>query len=61
MHIDFSFNRFGLEDSQKMSDILKINHNIFGFHFAGNVGVVDSLQFISFPDIEKEKNELFAA
>jgi len=43
MHVDLSFNKFSLEDSEKVSKIISSNNTMFGFHFDGNVGVVDNL------------------
>ena len=39
-------NYFKREDSLIISEFLNKNHSIFGFHFTGNVGYVDSRGFL---------------
>jgi len=57
--MDLSWNRFSLKDSKIISEILKKNHTIFGFHFDGNYGVLNERQFITFPEVYKDSNEEF--
>jgi len=52
VHLDLSFNGFKEIQSKKISKILNDNHSIFGFHFEGNFGVIDNLQFVEFPKLE---------
>jgi Ran GTPase-activating protein (RanGAP) involved in mRNA processing and transport len=42
VHFDLSSNSFGYHDSKEISNALKENHSIYGFHFSGNYGYVDS-------------------
>ena len=45
-HVDISFNSFSAEDIQTISDGLRTNHQIFGFHTEGNNSTVDALGFV---------------
>lgn len=46
IHVDLSSNNFGYDDTVAISQSLEINKTIYGFHFAGNSGYVDSRQFL---------------
>ena len=46
MHLDLSCNLFNYEDSVILASKLEKNKTIFGIHFSGNNGFVDSLGFI---------------
>lgn len=50
LHLDLTSNHFTLADCQKISEGLKQNHSIYGFHFMGNFGYVDSKGFLSLED-----------
>ena len=41
-----SFNKIGTEDTKAIGNGLKTNNSMFGFHFRGNSGKVDSLGFL---------------
>lgn len=45
-HLDLSHNYFSLEDSLSISESLENNKTIYGFHYTGNVGYVDSRGFL---------------
>lgn len=44
--MDLSNNNFSLNDSIEISKALEDNHTIYGFHFSGNYGYVDSRGFL---------------
>lgn len=44
--MDLSFNYFNLQDSKTLAESLTKNRTIYGFHFAGNSGYVDTRGFI---------------
>lgn len=52
-HLDLSCNNFRLEECEKISEGLKVNHSVYGFHFDGNYGYVDSEGFLV---MESSKN-----
>ena len=43
--MDFSYNHFTIEEAKIISNSLKRNHTIYGFHFNGHYGYVDNLGF----------------
>lgn len=45
-HVDLSFNYFGLKDTQIIAEGLQHNKTIYGFHFTGNRGYVDTKGFL---------------
>jgi hypothetical protein len=45
-HLDLSSNYFGKQDTQSISDALNQNQTIYGIHFTGNYGFVDSRGFL---------------
>lgn len=45
-HLDLSNNYFTLEESKIIANGLENNHSVFGFHFGGNHGYVDSKGFL---------------
>ena len=47
MHLDISQNRFNSVDSQIIADGLSKNNSLYGIHFIGNKGSVDSNGFIN--------------
>jgi hypothetical protein len=49
--MDLSSNFFSYEDCKTISESLKKNRSIYGFHFAGNYGYVDARGFLQ---IEEE-------
>jgi len=56
VHLDLSNNYFTFEESRLISHGLENNHTIYGFHFIGNYGYVDSKGFLIVP--EKAQKEL---
>lgn len=46
MHIDLSANGFSFQDCNLIAEGLKQNHTVYGFHFAGNYGYVDTKGFL---------------
>lgn len=46
IHLDLSNNYFTLAESKRISEALETNHSIYGFHFIGNYGYVDSKGFL---------------
>jgi hypothetical protein len=46
IHLDMSFNRINYEDTEEMSIGLKENQTLYGIHYAGNMGRIDSLGFM---------------
>ncbi|KAL4456118.1 hypothetical protein ABPG74_014079 [Tetrahymena malaccensis] len=53
-HLDLSNNYFNYQDSVDIAAALEKNKTIYGFHFAGNVGYVDSRGFLI---IEEESEQ----
>lgn len=45
-HLDLSNNYFETESSLKIAEALKKNKSIYGFHYSGNAGYVDSRGFL---------------
>lgn len=61
VHLDLSFNNFHLEESKTIQTAISENHNLFGFHFRGNFGFMDSKGYLQIPnDFEKEPMIVFA-
>lgn len=50
VHLDLSNNNFTYADSVAISSALEENKTIYGFHYAGNVGYVDSRGFLVVED-----------
>ncbi|KRX01621.1 hypothetical protein PPERSA_00328 [Pseudocohnilembus persalinus] len=46
VHVDISYNRFNTSQAEIIAAGLEKNHTIYGIHFAGNAGYVDSRGFI---------------
>lgn len=46
LHLDMSNNNIGFKDAIRISESLAKNHSIYGFHFIGNAGYIDSLGFL---------------
>ncbi len=46
MHMDLSNNYFNKDQSKKIAEALEFNKTMYGFHFSGNVGYVDSRMFL---------------
>ena len=46
IHFDISFNKIGKQDTKEIGRGLMTNNTMFGFHFRGNSGKVDSLGFL---------------
>jgi len=53
-HLDLSSNYFRLESSQKIAESLNKNKTIYGFHYSGNCGYVDSRGFLI---VDEEKGD----
>jgi NLR family CARD domain-containing protein 3 len=47
IHLDLSFNKIGVDDCRIMSEKLRSNHSLYGIHFQGNAGKIDSLGFLN--------------
>lgn len=45
-HLDLSCNNFRYEECELIAEGLKTNHTLYGFHFDGNYGYVDSEGFL---------------
>lgn len=45
-HFDLSCNHFRYEECEIIAEGLKVNHSVYGFHFDGNYGYVDSEGFL---------------
>ena len=45
VHVDLSSNGFNEEESKIIGEGLDSNHKIYGFHFGGNHGFIDSQGF----------------
>ena len=54
VHLDFSSNKFRFEECIDIRDGLKDNYTIFGFHFQGNYGYVDSEGFLVVDEMVKD-------
>ena len=52
IHLDLSNNNFSRDESKQISEGLVNNHSIYGFHFVGNYGHVDSRGFLIINDNE---------
>jgi len=48
VHLDLSYNPFSYEDSVLISEALKNNKTLLGFHFIGIFGHVDNRGFLKF-------------
>ena len=46
IHFDLSFNKISAEDTKAIGSGLKTNNSMYGFHFRGNSGKVDSLGYL---------------
>ena len=46
IHFDLSFNKIGPTDTIAIGQGLMTNNSLYGFHFRGNSGKVDSLGFL---------------
>lgn len=53
-HFDLSGNSFSVKESKNISEALKENKTIYGFHFEGNKGYTDELGFLIIPEDEVE-------
>ena len=54
IHIDLSCNGFRYEECEMIQAGLSKNHTIYGFHFEGNYGYVDSEQFLVLEGLKKD-------
>lgn len=54
MHLDLSNNNFSRDESKLLAEGLTNNHSIYGFHFVGNFGHVDSRGFLVVNDNEEK-------
>lgn len=52
IHFDLSSNNFSKEESEIIGEGLEQNKTIYGFHFRGNYGYIDSKGFL----VLKEKD-----
>ena len=46
IHLDLSNNYFTLQESKIIASGFENNHNIYGFHFVGNYGYVNSQRYL---------------
>jgi len=46
LHLDLSFNKIAVDDCRIMGEKLRSNHTLYGIHFQGNAGKIDSLGFL---------------
>ena len=46
VHLDISNNNFNLPESKRISEGIKTNQTLYGFHFEGNQGYVDNHGFL---------------
>lgn len=58
IHFDLSSNNFGYPDACEISTALEENHTIYGFHFAGNSGYVDTRGFLVPEKVSKDASSL---
>lgn len=56
IHLDISYNNFTLQESKIISQCLKKNKTIVGFHFEGNHGYVDCHGFLCFDNANDNLN-----
>ena len=49
-----SYNQISIDDTKVFAEALEFNHTLFGLHYQGNCGEVDSMQFL----IPKASEEL---
>jgi hypothetical protein len=54
--LDLSNNCFNLQESKKISEAIKNNQTIYGFHFEGNQGFVDNHGFLIVEDNQINNN-----
>ena len=54
VHFDLCSNKFRYEECKEIAEGLKKNHTIYGFHFEGNYGYVDSEGFLVIKDAFKD-------
>ncbi len=50
LHLDLSNNNFNPEQSRHLKEAVRENHTLYGLHFEGNAGFVDSRGFIQLVD-----------
>ena len=53
-HLDLSCNKFTFEESKAIANCLKKNKTIYGFHFEGNFGNIDSMGFLKIDEKGEE-------
>lgn len=61
LHLDLSNNHFTYKQSERIQTALKKNHSIFGFHFTGNKGYVDSENYLILDSNENQSPEFFSS
>lgn len=54
VHLDLCSNKFRYEECKEIAEGLKKNHTIYGFHFEGNYGYIDSEGFLVIKDSFKD-------
>ena len=54
VHLDLCSNKFRLEECQDISQGMISNNSIFGMHFEGNFGYIDSEGFLVLDDAVKD-------
>ena len=58
-HLDLSFNNFSKEDTEIIAEGLRSNHRIYGFHYRGNIGYVNSKGFLVLEEREITSRDTF--
>lgn len=57
VHLDLSYNSFGVDSCRIMQKKIKKNHTLYGLHLAGNACQVDAHGFIILPGDEQFNQE----
>lgn len=56
VHLDVSNNHFTKPQTIKIAEALKFNRTLYGFHFTGNNGFMDSESFLNVDNFDYEDN-----
>lgn len=56
-HLDLSDNGFLYKESVKISQSLRRNHTLNGFHFGGNHGYINEQMFLVVPPLKNQQEE----
>ncbi|EGR32874.1 leucine rich repeat protein [Ichthyophthirius multifiliis] len=55
IHLDLSNNQFDFQQSLEIAKALEKNNTIYGFHFQGNIGYVDSRGFLIVNELQEKE------